>query len=408
MGGFMLYQNGVPAQTLSIEKFHKHLEAGSIDFPNTTEEDIVDRSKADLLSRIIVMIQVAWFAVQCIARRVQGLTITELEIVTLAFTTLNGAMYAFWWNKPLDVRRPVRVDFKSESIATSEESPTIPVPEIESKPDPTPETEHRDPTLETKSDPVTVSRYTLIRDEEEWLYMDLLRNSERKRIQSRPDSDPNPLQSRLHDQTSKIASSTRDAIVQPFISIWEYVKKEGLFSALFYAFVTWPIKHVLNGLGDIVESDDSKKVRRGALRVPTFYAPMMVPDAVVWVRAGAAVLGVVFGSIHMAAWSGTFATYGEQTAWRVATLIVTILPTVILVANILTFLLIRAESDFWSDGCFEGSIFYIEYLVGAGGILVYVPSRFTLFIIAFVCLGSIPPDGFQRVDWMSFIPHISA
>ncbi|KAH9484600.1 hypothetical protein JR316_0004082 [Psilocybe cubensis] len=358
MGGFMLYRNGVPVQTLSIEKFHRHLEAGSIDFPNITEEDILDRSKSDFLQRTIVIVQVVWFALQCIARRALGLTITELEVVTLAFTTLNGAMFAFWWNKPLDVRRPFRIDFKPVPVSAPPEPPieitTVAKAESDSP-----------PTLEPAA---PVNRYARIADEEDWLYMTLLRKSEAKRMQSYSDSGGIPLRSRLRDQASKMVSSSSNVVVQFFKSIVDYVQKEGLVSAVFHVFVVWPIERVLNGLGDIVESDDSKKVRKGALRVPTFYAPMMVPDAVAWVRAGAAALGVVFGSIHMAAWSGTFPSHGEQTTWRVASVIITVLPGVILLANVVNFWLERDEDR--CCGCFEDCVAYIEYVVGAGGILV--------------------------------------
>jgi hypothetical protein len=70
-------------------------------------DEIVDRSKSDALSKTIVIIQTTWFTAQCIARARQGLAITELEIVTLAYTALNGVMCFFWWSKPLDVQCPV-------------------------------------------------------------------------------------------------------------------------------------------------------------------------------------------------------------------------------------------------------------------------------------------------------------
>jgi hypothetical protein len=73
-------------------------------------DEIKDRSKSDALSKTIVVVQTAWFAAQCIARAVQGLAITELEIVTLAYTVLNGVMCFFWWSKPLDVQCPVRIE----------------------------------------------------------------------------------------------------------------------------------------------------------------------------------------------------------------------------------------------------------------------------------------------------------
>ena len=44
-------------------------------------------------------------------------SITHLEIVTLAYAAMNFVIYIFWWNKPLNVNRPVRVFLKSERSA---------------------------------------------------------------------------------------------------------------------------------------------------------------------------------------------------------------------------------------------------------------------------------------------------
>ena len=51
---------------------------------------------------------------QCIARAIEHLPVTHLEIVTLAYAAMNFVIYIFWWNKPLNVNRPVRVFRKSE------------------------------------------------------------------------------------------------------------------------------------------------------------------------------------------------------------------------------------------------------------------------------------------------------
>ena len=42
------------------------------------------------------------------------LPVTHFEIVTLAHAAMNFVIYIFWWNKPLNVNRPVRVFRKSE------------------------------------------------------------------------------------------------------------------------------------------------------------------------------------------------------------------------------------------------------------------------------------------------------
>ncbi|KIK08796.1 hypothetical protein K443DRAFT_84407, partial [Laccaria amethystina LaAM-08-1] len=110
MGGFRLLTT--PPRVLSPEEFEVLLETGQIDFPSITEEEIGDKSKGDMLAKSLVVFQTFWFIVQCIARGVQGLVITELELVTLAFAALNGVMYFFWWHKPLDVRSPVTIYLK--------------------------------------------------------------------------------------------------------------------------------------------------------------------------------------------------------------------------------------------------------------------------------------------------------
>ncbi|KAG6906267.1 hypothetical protein DXG01_014875 [Tephrocybe rancida] len=73
------------------------------------EQDIQDKSQGDLLAKSLVLLQVTWFVLQIIARAIQHLAITTLEIVTLAFAILNFFTYFCWWNKPLDVNRPIQV-----------------------------------------------------------------------------------------------------------------------------------------------------------------------------------------------------------------------------------------------------------------------------------------------------------
>jgi len=77
-----------------------------------TEDEITDRSKGDALSKIIFILQSSWFIMQCVARRVQGLSLTQLELTTLALASLNGITFLIWWDKPLGACMPVRVYLK--------------------------------------------------------------------------------------------------------------------------------------------------------------------------------------------------------------------------------------------------------------------------------------------------------
>ena len=111
MGGFMLFnsEGNIAKGVLTAEIFSELLEKKKIEFPNVSVEEIEDRSKSDGFSKTIALSQTLWFVAQCIARRAQHLDLTLVELLTLSLAILNGVMYFLWWNKPLDVRCPIRV-----------------------------------------------------------------------------------------------------------------------------------------------------------------------------------------------------------------------------------------------------------------------------------------------------------
>ncbi|KAF8641291.1 hypothetical protein AX16_010070 [Volvariella volvacea WC 439] len=86
------------------------LEVKNAKIPSIPEREIQDHGKGDLLAKAIVVVQTTWFVAQCIARKVQGLVLTEIELVTLAFAALNVVTYALWWNKPLNIGYPIYFD----------------------------------------------------------------------------------------------------------------------------------------------------------------------------------------------------------------------------------------------------------------------------------------------------------
>ena len=109
MGGFTLHAKGRPIRVLEWKDLEALARAGRVDWPTITEQEIKDRSKDDYLSKGIVVLQTTWFTVQFFARAASRLTITELEVVTFAFSTLIGVIYYLWWDKPLDVRCSIPV-----------------------------------------------------------------------------------------------------------------------------------------------------------------------------------------------------------------------------------------------------------------------------------------------------------
>ncbi|KAH9959108.1 hypothetical protein BC827DRAFT_1269111 [Russula dissimulans] len=109
MGGFMAYEGNKPIEVLLPEKLRSYSLTGNGDFPRISKKEIQDKSKGDFISKAVVILQTSWFVMQCIARGVQGLPITELELATIAFAGLNFVIYVLWWDKPLNVQCGVRV-----------------------------------------------------------------------------------------------------------------------------------------------------------------------------------------------------------------------------------------------------------------------------------------------------------
>ena len=84
-------------QTNHSTLLEKLIEEGEIDEPTITKEEIKDRSKGDVLMKGLVLIQMMWFLLQCIACAGKNLTLTELELVTAALAILNVITYVLWW-----------------------------------------------------------------------------------------------------------------------------------------------------------------------------------------------------------------------------------------------------------------------------------------------------------------------
>ena len=119
MGGFHLFKCGSEETSNNDrckseeddEPLHplmaSNLSHYSESFMMPTEVEIKDRGKSDWLTKSLVLLQTSWFIMQCIARGIKHLPITHLEIVTLVYAAMNFVIYVLWWNKPLNVNRPV-------------------------------------------------------------------------------------------------------------------------------------------------------------------------------------------------------------------------------------------------------------------------------------------------------------
>ncbi|KAJ7276761.1 hypothetical protein C8J57DRAFT_1127036 [Mycena rebaudengoi] len=103
MGGFVSHVGHHPVTTPdAVDQYLDAIHAVDVG-------DITDKSKGDALSKGVAFAQGAWFMTQCFAHLTQNLPVSELEVATLAFAVINVFIWLLWWNKPLDVRRPIMV-----------------------------------------------------------------------------------------------------------------------------------------------------------------------------------------------------------------------------------------------------------------------------------------------------------
>ena len=67
---------------------------------------IADKSKANLLAKALVFLQVLWVADQTIERKITGYPISLLEFHALVHVICALVMYTLWIQKPYDVNEP--------------------------------------------------------------------------------------------------------------------------------------------------------------------------------------------------------------------------------------------------------------------------------------------------------------
>lgn len=108
MGGFVLEAPDLSFPIpLDAEQIFYLVENKYIDYPAIDEEEIRDKNKADGLARLLTVCQALWFLTSSIARPIQGLRMTTLELTTISFIIVMFATSYSWFHKPSDISRPI-------------------------------------------------------------------------------------------------------------------------------------------------------------------------------------------------------------------------------------------------------------------------------------------------------------
>lgn len=81
-----------------------HIRVDELPNLSKLERSILDKSKGDLFTKGLAVVQVLWLMITLVIRWSRHLAITQLEILAVAFAICSTLTYGFCWNKPQDVR----------------------------------------------------------------------------------------------------------------------------------------------------------------------------------------------------------------------------------------------------------------------------------------------------------------
>lgn len=80
-----------------------------------SSKELWDKSKQDTVAKVITCFQISYLIVQCLCRAAQHLTITTMELSTLAIVVCSIMTSICWLRKPLNGITPIRV-YSNRSI----------------------------------------------------------------------------------------------------------------------------------------------------------------------------------------------------------------------------------------------------------------------------------------------------
>ena len=96
MGGVEVAVPGQPGKTLCLQDKAVLLLAELGHFVSIPASNIDDKSKASILQKAVVIIQVSWMVIQCISRAAHRLPLALLEVHTMVHVVCASFLYALW------------------------------------------------------------------------------------------------------------------------------------------------------------------------------------------------------------------------------------------------------------------------------------------------------------------------
>ncbi|KZP22280.1 hypothetical protein FIBSPDRAFT_1018418 [Athelia psychrophila] len=341
MGGFYFLDPKSTPRPLSREQVEERVENSSFELPK--KSDVDDKSKADMFSKVVASLQTLWFVMQSLARPIQQLPLTKLEIATLAYTSINMVMYGFWWSKPLNVGRPVQVRHQQMSPSQPRRSQT----------------------------------------------MDTFQTAMTHQMDEYGDADVFSTSPSFSQETLVMVDHSSPSINDAdSMTSWSKKIKGGSPTRM-----QLYIMKLACLLKTIMGAQDNEVDLLKLSKVPNFYAGVPIDVHIIWADFIALIFAMVFGAVHCAAWSLMFPSQAEKLMWRAASMALVGIPAIyILVVTLYMF-----EKQRLVKYLLLLSLITIPF---------YLLARLILIVLAFTTLRSLPFTALETVYWTTFIPHL--
>ncbi|KAH8806645.1 hypothetical protein DL96DRAFT_1562725 [Flagelloscypha sp. PMI_526] len=104
------FSHSIPSDTLvencSPEQLASYSRKGILqdsDLPSVDE--LKELSKANVLVKVFTLFQILWLGIQCLARSLSHLPVTQIELIATSYAMYAVIAYIFWMDKPYHIER---------------------------------------------------------------------------------------------------------------------------------------------------------------------------------------------------------------------------------------------------------------------------------------------------------------
>ena len=339
------------------------------------EDVIAEKTKADYITKVIVLAQASWFIIQCLARLIAGLPLTLLEIHIVSHVFIALLMYMCWFSKPYNVSEPIVMTDQRviETAALFTLHANI-----------------EDVKLREKrcvlKDPLDVSSLAQLHKIDD----DHLRRSTTTLAQRALQRTKANNVHFVYYESPKIVIQQRSTFLSPMLPD---LKKSP---------------------GDWTSSKEASMLqgKKNRKLVDVLLAILPSEPWSTWVY----ILFISIGAFHLSAWNADFPTPIERWMWRAAGLAVVGLPVEFVALTVLSLfsaILIglgdsTGKKNAWRlvchHACYTIGVFVLFFTHGACFLCVSL-GRLFLLVEAFASLRRPPMGTYQTVSWTQGWPH---